>query len=238
MPLSGAILGAGALGLAGSGVQAFGATTAAGEQAKTAQQALSIQQQMFNTAQGALSPYYTAGQGALHTLSGLLSPGGSAAALQRLPGFQFQSKWGNMQAENALGAEGLGGSKGPLASAISQYNQGLAGTSFFNEVGALQNYASMGAGAAGALGGLANQSGQIQGNTLGSLGAAQAAGMLGTTNAISGGLGGLGNNLLLGGILGGGFGGSGGIYGGGSGSTFPEPLSSNSPYMSGIGQSA
>lgn len=185
------------------------------------QQALAQQQSMYNqglgTAQGALNPFINAGQGAAGTLSNLLTPGNSASALAQMPGFQFQSQYGTMAAQNALAAKGQGASAGPLATAISQYNNGLAGTQYFNTVNALQGLTNTGASAAGTLGtaalGGAIQSGNAQAATLGNIGNAQAAGTLGSANALSGGLTGASssatNALLYSQLMGGG----GGLYG-------------------------
>ncbi len=201
----GALIGGGisALGSLGSAAIQSGASQQASQQQVQAQYAALAQEQgMFNTAKNALSPYYTAGQSVLPTLSSLLTPGASqTATLSQLPGFQFQSQWGNLAATNQLAAQGLGGSGGPLGKALSDYNQGLAGTAFSNLVGQEQNYANMGAGAASSLAGTAaNFSGQMA-STLGNVGTAQASGTLGSANALSTGLTGgassIGNALLL-----------------------------------------
>ena len=187
MPVGAAIGAAGSLGAAGIGY--LGSQAAAKAQTGLGQQALSQQLGMFNTAQGALQPYISAGQNALPTLQSLLTPGPSqTATLSQLPGFQFQSQWGGLAATNALAARGLGGSSGPLAMAISNYNQGLAGTSFNSLAGLIQNYANMGSGAAGALGGIASATGGQAGGTLTGIGQAQAQGILGGANAAAAGL--------------------------------------------------
>jgi hypothetical protein len=182
------------------------------------QQQQALYQQGLGVAQGALNPFIQAGQGAAGTLSNLLQPGQSAAALAQMPGFQFASQYGTKAAQNALSAKGQGASAGPLATAISQYNQGLAGNQYFNTVGALQNFAGLGANAASSLGGAALgagvASGNAQANTIGNIGNAQAAGTLGAANAYSGGLtgaAGAGSNALLLSAL---AGGNNGIYSG------------------------
>lgn len=203
MPVGAAVGGAiGAAGSIGSALIGSNASKdAAAQQAATARQALALQQQMFSTAQGALSPYYTAGQGVLPTLSSLLTPGPSqTATLEQLPGFNFASEWGTLSAKNALSAEGLGGSTGPLAKAISDYNSGLASTNFGNLVGYLQNFANMGEGAAGALAGNATTAGSSMAGTTQAIGNAQAAGTLGSANALAGGLTG-GTNAITNALL-------------------------------------
>jgi hypothetical protein len=208
---------AAAIGVAGIGgglLQAGAAQKASGQQQQAAQEALMMQQGMFNQANNALAPYYGAGAQVLPTLQGLLTPGASQTkTLEQLPGFQFQSQWGDLASTNQLAAQGLGGSGGPLGTALSNYNQGLAGTSFGTLTGMLQNYANMGEGAASSLGGVAaNFSGQM-GQAIQNYGNAGAAGSLGQANALSGGLGSLGLAGLLA-AKGGGGNGLSGIYGG------------------------
>lgn len=220
MPVGAAIGAAGSLGAAALGY--VGSTGAANAQTQLGQQALGLQSQMFNQAQGALNPYIQGGQSALPALTKLLTPGADqTATLSQLPGFKFQSNWGNLTASNALAARGLGGSSGPLAKAVSDYNQGLAGTSFGNLTGMLQNYANMGAGAASSLGGIATQTGASMGGTLTGIGQAKASGILGANNALAGGLSGGANSIsnayLLSSLMGAGGGNinprTGGIYG-------------------------
>ena len=210
--------GLGAAGSIGSALIGSNASqNAAAQQVAMQQKALAQQQSMFNTGQQAVNPFIQAGQGALGTLTGLETPGTSAASLAQMPGFQFASQYGTMATQNALAAKGQGASAGPLATAISQFNNGLASQQYFNTVGALQNTANMGAGSANSLLGGAIQSGNSQASTLGNIGNAQASGTLGSANALSGGLtgaAGAGSNaLLLNQILGGNSGNS-GLYSG------------------------
>ena len=197
--MAGAAIG-GAASLGGALLTSNAASKASNQQAQSANNALDLQKQMFGTAQTALNPYITGAQGAEGTLNSLLTPGSSAATLAQMPGFQFQSQWGTKAAQNSLAAEGLGGSTGPLAKAISDYNQGLAGTYFTNETGALQGQINSGVAAGGALAGNATMAGTAMGNTAQNVGNAQAAGTLGSANAISSGLtgaGGSASNALL-----------------------------------------
>ncbi len=204
MPVSAGISALG--GVVSGALGYFGSKNASNAQVQQQQNAIAAQEDMFNRAQGALQPYINSGQSVLPTLQALLTPGASqTATLQSLPGFKFQSEWGNLAATNALAARGLGGSSGPLAKAISDYNQGLAGTSFGNLTGMLQTYANMGSGAAGALAGNATQTGANLASTYGNIGNAQASGILGGTNALSGAVGGVANSasnaLLLSSLL-------------------------------------
>lgn len=233
---------AGGLGAAGSIGSALIGSSAADkasqQQADAQRQALAQQQSLYNqglgqqsnyfqTAQNTLNPFISAGKSVLPTLQSLLTPGTSADTLSQMPGFQFQAQYGTKAATNALAARGQGSSAGPLATAISQYNNGLAGTTWQNTVNALQGYANMGTGAAGSLAGIAGsagnadlgggiQAGNSQAGTLGNIGTAQASGTLGSANALAGGLTGAAssgsNALLINSLLN--RNGGGGIYGG------------------------
>jgi hypothetical protein len=236
MPVTGIIAAAGigaAGSLAGASMQSSAAQNAAQQQAALGYAGLAQQKQLFGVAQSELQPFINAGQtgvpyltNTLNTLQSLTTPGSNAAtALEQMPGFQFQSQWGTRAAQNALTAQGLGGSTGPLATAISQYNQGLAGTYYQNSIQALQgnagieqNLINSGANAASALAGGAISSGNAQAGTLANIGSAQAAGTLGSANAIAGGLtgatGSVSNAFLLSSLFnnGGVFGSGGGLY--------------------------
>ena len=201
-------------------------------------QGLGVQSGYVNQAQSTLSPFVNAGQGAAGTLSNLLTPGNSAATLSQMPGFQFASQYGTKAATNALAARGQGASAGPLATAISQYNNGLASQQYFNTTGALQNLTNTGLSAGSTLGniygsagntalGASINAGNSQANTLGNIGNAQASGTLGSANALAGGLtgaAGAGSNALLFSALGG-QGNNGGLYGGlANGGTAANPI--------------
>lgn len=238
---------AGGLGAAGSiGGALIGSNAsqnASSQQVAAQTQALQQQRDLFNqglsTATGALNPFITAGQSVLPTLQRLITPGADqSAALSQTPGFQFASQYGTKAATNALSAR-TGASAGPLATAISGYNNGLAQNTWQNTVNALQGFAGLGNNAAGTLGTAALNgsinAGNSQAATLGNIGNAQAAGTLGSANALSGGLTGAANagtNALLYNRL---FGGNttGGIYGGNGlagGQAFNNPTSNNAFY--------
>jgi hypothetical protein len=133
----------------------------------------------------------------LSKLIGLTTPGPSqTAALEQTPGFQFASQYGTMATENAQAAQGAGGPGGNLSTAISNYNNGLAGTQWQNIVNALTNTLNSGtsnnlnvfstganpllgligtgANAAGGLATAATQTGQGIGSSLTGIGNAQA----------------------------------------------------------------
>lgn len=212
--------------VAGSLISSSAASKASSQQVAEQQQALDQQKQMFGVAQGALNPFITSGQSVIPTLQNLLTPGTSAATLAQMPGFQFASQYGTKAATNALAAR-TGPSAGPLATAISQYNNGLATNQYQNTVGNLQNFVNTGANAAGNLAGGAISSGNAMAGTFGNIGNALASGTLGTANAISGGIngasGGISNALLYNQLFG--KAGGGGIYSGISGTLADKGLS-------------
>jgi hypothetical protein len=239
--------GVGAAGSIGGALIGSNASKNASDQQAAAQrQALAQQQALYNqglsTASGALQPFISAGQSVLPTLQGLLTPGPSQTnTLSQTPGFQFQSQYGTLAATNALAARGQGASAGPLATAISQFNNGLAGTTWQNTVNALQSYGNMGASAAGtfgtaALGGAIN-AGNAQAGTIGNIGNAQAAGTLGSANALSTGINGVtssASNALLFNRMFGNQGNS-GIYSSNSGGFTPQDNALNSQLFPGYG---
>lgn len=206
--------GVGAAGSLGSAlIQSNASKTASQQQVAEQQQALAQQQQMFGTAQNALNPFINAGQSVLPTLQGLITPGANQSALlAQTPGFQFASQYGNMAATNALSSK-TGSSAGPLATALSQYNNGLAQNTWQTTVDALQNYAGLGGNAAGSLAGNAIRSGNAQAGTLTNTGNALASGTLGSASALSTGItgaaGSTSNALLYNQLFGNGSGGNG-----------------------------
>lgn len=202
MPLGGLVAGGiGAIGSIGGALIGSSASSKASQQQAQAQQAaLAQQQKMFGVAQTNLNPFIQSGQSVLPTLQNLLTPGTSAATLSSMPGFQFASQYGTKAATNALAARGQGASAGPLATAISQYNNGLASSQYQNTVNNLQGFVNTGANAAGNLAGGAISSGNSQAGTIGNIGNALASGTLGSGNALAGGLTGAasaGTNALL-----------------------------------------
>lgn len=226
--IAGGLGGLGSIGSALIGSNA--AKQASQQQVGFGEQALAQQKDLFNqglqTAQNTLLPYVNAGQKVLPTLQGLLTPGPNQnALLSQTPGFQFASQYGTMSATNALASRGLGASAGPVASAVSQYNNGLAQNTWGNLVQSLQNYANLGANSAGTLGTAALngsiQAGNSQAGTLNNIGNAAAAGTLGSANALAGGLTGTTNALSSAALLSAiGGGGGGGLYSGFSGPAY------------------
>ena len=86
-----------------------------------------------------LSPYLAAGQQGITSLASMLQPGGALTQqfsfnpsdLTQDPGYQFQLQQGDQAASRQAAATGNAQS-GNLQTALAQYNQGLAGTTFNN----------------------------------------------------------------------------------------------------------
>lgn len=222
--------------LLGGAISAGASESAANTQSQAAQQAAQIQQKEFNTTTANEAPFLQGGQNSLmELLQGLgVNPGQSnpnvangslvapfnPANLSQTPGYQFTMDQG-LQAviDSSSATGGVGG--GNTLKAITQYGQGLAGTTFQQQLadymaqqsqqfGELQTVAGSGQNAAAQLGALGQQSATSVGNDLTSAAAAKAAGTVGASNAITGGLTGASSNYLLASLLGGG--GSGGGY--------------------------
>ena len=111
----------------GAGASIAGSQTAANAQTQASQNAINAQQQMFNVTQQNLSPYNTAGQGALTALQGLTgtNTGGNPltapltaqfqptqAQLAATPGYQFTLNQGLESTQNAYAAQGPRVSRG------------------------------------------------------------------------------------------------------------------------------
>ena len=169
-----------------------------------------------------LQNYGTATQGTtqLGNALGINGPAGSKQALQTLqatPGYNFQLQQGDNAINAAAAANGTGNS-GNQQLALSNYNQGLAGTTYNNYVSQLQPYLGAASTAAGGIGSLysglgtgLNASNMQQGNaaygaqsSIGNANANAALGNLtGSANLLGLGTGvlGLGANTVGGGMF-------------------------------------
>lgn len=177
-----------AIGAVGSVTSGLIGSSAAGKASKAS---LAAQQGMFDKAQNALSPYYTAGNQYGDILKQLLTPGKNMTdTLSQIPGFQFAQDWGQKATQNIGTTTGLGGN---TLAAGANFATGLAQQGYGNIVNSLTNLYNTGASSANALSGVASTFGQSMGNTT-------ASGILGSANAIQGGIQGAtnayGNNAL------------------------------------------
>jgi hypothetical protein len=161
-----------------AGGEAASATTSASNAAIAQQQSALQQQAALST------PYRALGEGAIPTLQSLITPGPSqTATLRQLPGYQFAQEQGTTATENAASAMGLALS-GNTLQGLSKFNQGLADTTFQQQVGNLENVVGLGqAAAAGQAANIGNAASNIsntligQGQTLAGIDANVAAGL-------------------------------------------------------------
>jgi hypothetical protein len=203
----GAILGAGALGAAGSIASSVigsnAAESAANTQAQAAQNAENTQLQMFQTAQNAEAPYATVGNQAVNSLAGLYNfngtnPGSpSPAALNAFtnsPDYAFALQQGTQAMQRSAAAGGTLISGGQLK-AGQEFGQGLASQQYGNYYNRLLSLSQLGQSAAAGLSNAAVTSGANIGNTQQALGQSLASGTVGSANAITGGLNGATSSL-------------------------------------------
>ena len=192
----------GGLALAG-GIGAVGSLAGGLLQANSANKGIAAEQQMFGQAQGALSPYYNAGAGALPQLQNLLGAGGpgspsATSALSNTPGFQWLQQMTQQGVSNQGTTTGLGGNT--LLAGANAGNQLVLSSAWQPTVNALQNLVGTGAGAAGSLAGAATQvGGQIAGSNM-NVGNAYAGAVTGATGQIGNAL--TTNSLIRSGLLG------------------------------------
>ena len=224
--VTGAIIGgvAAAGSVASAAIGGSAAKSAARTQAKAAEKAQEISQEQYAQTRSDLAPYREVGTAALPGYESLLGigPGGMSgitSALANVPGYQFTKTQGLQAVQSAMSAQGLGAS-GPMMKGVTQYAEGLAGTTYQSILGNYYNALGVGENSSAQTGqfGLAAAGQQEQAVT--AAGAAQASGIVGAANATIGGIntaiGGITNALLLPSI----FGETKGMYGG-AGNAFP-----------------
>lgn len=209
--------------LGGTALQGIGGLLGAGQQQRAASSAgqmgwlgailaAQAQEQGYQRAQQALSPYSTAGSNAINMLMGYLQGdaaqkagigGGGAnlmstfqptqAQLEQTPGYQFTLSQGTKAAQNAAAARGLGSSGGAIQSGVD-YATGLASTTFQQQ---LENYlkqnqqafnmlyspSQLGGQAAQGIAGAATGAAANIGNALTGAGSALGQGIMGAGNA-------------------------------------------------------
>jgi hypothetical protein len=213
----------------GSLISGAGSVAAGAEQASAAAYAANLQMQMYQQTAANEKPFVTAGQTSENALmAGLgLGPGGGGAGtgtlgapfnpanLAQTPGYQFSLQQGEQAVQDSASATG-GVSGGNTLKALDQYGQGLASTTYQQQ---LQDYMAWQQQNISALGGITNvgeaagsnaatgasQFGASIGAATESAGAATAGGISGATNAASS----LNSNYLLSSLLGGGAAGGG-----------------------------
>jgi hypothetical protein len=164
--IAAAILGAGVL---GAGASIFGGIA----QSNAASKAIAAQQNMFNIAQQEQQPYIQAGQNALPTLQGLITPGPNEnALLAQTPGFQFANQMAQQGVSNQGTVTGLGGNT--LLAGANAGTQLALGQAWQPTVNSLLSLIQTGGSVAGNVGNQAVNTGTTVGNTLVGIGNAQA----------------------------------------------------------------
>jgi hypothetical protein len=216
----GGISAAASLGSAAIGANA--SSNAANEQATSAQNALTFQEQTQATNQANYAPYLSAGKTSAATLmtdlsNGTFGPGSipafkapTAAEAQATPGYQFSLSQGE-RGVNASAAASGGALSGGAVKSSDEFAQGLASTTYQNtynnslaayqanlanqaqQYSQLYQPVALGENAAAQSGNTSQQVAGNVGNLMTSVGNAQAAGTIGVANATAGGLTGVAN---------------------------------------------
>jgi hypothetical protein len=157
-----AVVGGAVIGAAGSayaGSQAASATQNATNASISAQQQALAQQAQMS------APYRALGESAIPQLQSLLGLGGKdpTAALRATPGYQFEQQQGTRGTLNAASSMGMALS-GNTLEGLSQFNQGLADTTYQQAVGNAENVVGLGqAAAAGQAANIGNAANNISG---------------------------------------------------------------------------
>lgn len=140
--------------------------------------------------------------GSAATAAGVGGAGSNAiqASLESLPGYQFARTQGLKATQNAAAARGLGVS-GAAMKGAAKFATGLADQTYGDQVGRLQNVATMGQNAAAQTGSLATQNAGTISNNITGIGNAQAAGSIAAGNAASNVASTIGNLAMTNAIL-------------------------------------
>lgn len=163
---------------------------AAKEQAKAGQNALALQQQMYEQGRTDLSPYRNFGANSLTDMQSWLSgPNGTFKApsmedVKNTPGYQFGLNQGVDTVQNNAAARG-GLLSGNALRAVNEYGQDYASGKYSdyynravqeyqNELNKRMGFVNLGYGAAGGSAGLSQNFGQVGGQTMQNIGDAKA----------------------------------------------------------------
>lgn len=174
--------------LAGGYFQGQAAKEAAQTQATAAQNALKLQQDMFEYQKSLLDPYQKAGKAALDRLTGTMGLGGTGSPQQMLemdPGYAFRLGEGLKALERVQAARGNMLSGGAIK-AGQRYAQDVASQEYGNAYNRLSNIAGLGQTAGTQLGAAGQQFGQTAGSAMGDVANSLAAGRIQRTGAYTG----------------------------------------------------
>lgn len=178
--------------LAGGYFQGQAISDASRDQATAAQNALKLQQDMFDYQKSLLDPYQKAGKAALDRLTGTMGLGGTGSPQQMLemdPGYAFRLGEGMKALERVQAARGNMLSGGAIK-AGQRYAQDVASQEYGNAYNRLSNIAGLGQTAGTQLGAAGQQFGQTAGSAMGDVANSLAAGRVGRTSAYTQGIGG------------------------------------------------
>lgn len=205
MGLAAAVIGAGALGLAGGVYAANASKSAAKQQVSAENHAADIMQQNYQQTRADLSPFADAGRKATEDIQNL-SPfnfNPTQEQLEKTPGYQFNLSQGLKSVQNSYAGRGLGTSGAALKGAAT-YATGLADSTYQNQfsnslatynqnLARLQGLQATGESAAAQTGAFGTTTAANIGQTAVGAANASAAGTIGAANAITGGLNTLGS---------------------------------------------
>lgn len=212
MGLAAAVLGAGAMGLAGAAIASSSAKSAAHQQVQAENHASDIMQQNQEQIRADLSPFAEAGRKATTDIQNLspFSFNPTQQQLEATPGYQFNLSQGLKSTQNSYAGRGLGTSGAAMKGAAT-YASGLADTTYQNQfsnalatynqnLARLQGLSATGESAAAQTGAFGTTTAQSIGQTAVGAANASASGTIGTANAITGGfnaVGGAGLNAYM-----------------------------------------
>jgi hypothetical protein len=206
--------GAAIAGIAAAGVGAYSAVksssaaksaanTAAAAQTQSAQLGIDEQRRQFDAIQKLLSPYVTAGTGALTGQQDLLGLNGNGAQASAISGIQNSAQFQALQQQgndailaNASATGGLRG--GNTQGALAQFSPALLSSLIDQQYARLGGLTSIGQNAAAGVGNAGMSTGNSITNLLGQQGAAAAGAALTAGNASAASTSGLTNSLLSG----------------------------------------
>lgn len=173
--------------VAGAGINALAAKSAANTQADAGREANQLLLNMYQQGRADLKPYREAGYGALGNMTRLTTPGQQVSAMEMDPGYQWRLGEGQRTLENSAAARGRLLSGGAIK-AGQRYGQNFASNEFGNVFNRNANLAGQGMGAVNTgVNAGQNAAGQMSQGITG-IGNVNAAGTVGMANAASGGI--------------------------------------------------
>jgi len=190
--------------VAGAAGSAIGGSMAADATEEAARMQVEAQKEALAQQERLTAPYRGLGESAIPAYQRLLgigpngqrlSPQQISQQLTQMPGYQFQLSQGLDATKRQAAAMGLGLS-GNTLQALDKYSQGLASTSYQNQLENLLNPIKIGQASASNQAAAAGQTGANLSNIYGAQGQNQANIALGTVQGVTNAIGGATNNLV------------------------------------------